>query len=62
MKSTLAALLHDIGKFFQRTGYKLNLNKYLKYLVFKNNKYYYWHSAYTTSFIENFISKNQESN
>lgn len=49
MKITLAALLHDIGKFYQRTGVKLG-NKELYSRYSKNNSYI--HACYTSKFID----------
>lgn len=46
MRITLAALLHDIGKFYQRTGRRFD-NKYYEYA--KNDGYY--HACYTAQFI-----------
>jgi CRISPR/Cas system-associated protein Cas10 (large subunit of type III CRISPR-Cas system) len=53
----LASLFHDIGKFYQRTGIDIDLNKYKKYLVYRNNKYQYYHGAYTAMFLENFLDR-----
>jgi CRISPR-associated protein, csm1 family len=50
MRTTLAALLHDIGKFYQRTGISLE-KQYYRYT--KNNGYY--HAGYTAKFIEEYI-------
>lgn len=48
MKTILAALLHDIGKFYQRTGTKLDNEFYENYT--KNGGYR--HACYTAKFID----------
>lgn len=53
METTLAALLHDIGKFYQRTGYKLEDNDF--YQQFQTLKGSYGHASYTAQFIDKFI-------
>jgi len=55
MTNAISALLHDIGKFYQRTGIWPDLTKFKKYLVFRNGKYLYYHAAYTGSFINTYI-------
>lgn len=55
MKITLAALLHDIGKFYQRTGIKRTRKElYERYL--KDNSYV--HACYTARFIDENININ----
>lgn len=56
MKYILAGLLHDIGKFYQRTGIKLE--KY--YDIYKKNNSY-THACYTAQFIEENIKIKFES-
>lgn len=62
----LAALLHDIGKFYQRAGFKLNLagnsgdafafDNYTKRFGSEQNpKYYYYHSAMTDKFFREYL-------
>lgn len=53
MKITLAALLHDIGKFYQRTGTNLE-NQYFRYTKLKG----YVHAGYTAKFIDKYIKIN----
>lgn len=53
MEVTLAALLHDIGKFYQRTGYKLENNDFYK--QFETRKGSYRHASYTAQFIDKYI-------
>lgn len=50
---TLAALLHDIGKFYQRTGAKIQ-NKDNEQFT-KNNGY--WHAAFTAEFIDEYLDQ-----
>lgn len=50
---TLAALLHDIGKFYQRTGDKINSSFYESFT--KNGSYR--HAAYTAQFISDFLDE-----
>lgn len=49
MKYILAALLHDIGKFYQRTGIKLD-NEYYK--SYAKNGRSHWHACYTAKFFD----------
>ena len=58
--TSLSGLLHDIGKFYQRTGISVNLDKYIKYLVYRNNKLTYWHAAYSGLFIEKYLINNKK--
>lgn len=51
MKITLAALLHDIGKFYQRASKRLD-KKYYEYV--KNDGYY--HACYTAQFIADILN------
>lgn len=53
IKTTLACLLHDIGKFYQRTGRAIEDSYYESFM--KNNSYR--HAAYTAQFIDKYISK-----
>ena len=57
-KIAVAALLHDIGKFYQRTGYKLpegyELNEYCPYVKI-GNYYTHQHSAYTAEFLKDIV-------
>lgn len=53
MKTILAALLHDIGKFYQRTGDNID-NAYLRFS--KNGGYI--HASYTAQFITNELKYN----
>lgn len=60
MKTILAALLHDVGKFYQRTGMKVIFDdtdkSYIKYN--RNNKSYsHFHAAYTSKFIGDVLSR-----
>lgn len=57
MLITLAALLHDIGKFYQRTNLPVDIRPFKGYLVKKQNRYYYQHAAYTALFISTYIDK-----
>lgn len=49
MKNILAALLHDIGKFYQRTGITLD-NEYYK--SYAKNGRSHWHACYTAKFFD----------
>jgi CRISPR-associated protein Csm1 len=53
IKNALACLLHDIGKFYQRTGRRIEDNYYESFM--KKNSYR--HAAYTAQFIDKYISK-----
>ncbi|HHU56231.1 MAG TPA: type III-A CRISPR-associated protein Cas10/Csm1, partial [Acholeplasmataceae bacterium] len=53
IKTTLAALLHDIGKFYQRTGEKIDKTFYESFM--KNNGYK--HAAFTAQFIDKFLDE-----
>lgn len=59
MKTILAALLHDIGKFYQRTGIKVSFDdtdkSYIKYNKFKKT-FSHYHAAYTSKFISDTIN------
>lgn len=59
MELTLAALLHDIGKFYQRTGYKLDDKDFYK--QFETWKGSYRHASYTAQFIDKFFKEGFQS-
>lgn len=51
----ISALLHDIGKLYQRTGIWIDINGFKKYLVYSKGIYLYYHSAYTGSFLNEYL-------
>lgn len=53
METTISALLHDIGKFYQRTGIKLGDDQLDNSFVGKYGAYK--HAAFTSKFISNFL-------
>ena len=58
MKIRLAGLLHDIGKFYQRTKTTLpNVELYQRYINSNNT---YRHAGYTACFIDNYLSDKLE--
>lgn len=53
---TISALLHDIGKFYQRAGYRLEAEDdfwVTRYCKREDNRYIYLHAAYSGKFIRN---------
>jgi CRISPR-associated protein Csm1 len=56
-KISIAALLHDIGKFYQRTGLELKNSNNTSYCPTYNQSNSHIHSAYTAQFFDDFESK-----
>ena len=56
-KISIAALLHDIGKFYQRTGLELKNKNNYSYCPTYNQSNSHIHAAYTAEFFDDFESK-----
>ena len=56
-KISIAALLHDIGKFYQRTGLELKNQNNFSYCPNYNQKNSHIHSAFTAQFFDDFENK-----